>query len=495
MRDTLFIEAVSRPSQHRPWWSRWLVVLGASLWFWPILCVRVEPELQGVGGVAFQPVAVFTALALIIIYRSPRVKIRPWMVVTAGLVLGLCLLLRLNGTSQVLGLVAFALQSVSSAIIAVAWITRQSLEGRYIATIVAVSLFLPFLYNWLLGFVSGAIESVFLVAAPLVSAGLWLVDRHTRYPRMAQDANRQPGEQVDEPSGELTLGSYRLSILKLAILMLFTVVEADSMAANTQLASQASGADAVMVFPWLSAVFCVFVFVCDSRRCEVRPSVALMWLCPTMVLGLVLCALTDSVDVPPAAVATISSFVVFASVFSVQYLVMSLIQQEGLSPVLAQGMALLLFAFVDCVGAGLDAFAPGNEVLRTILSTPAGRLVDILVLACIPALLCLDLLAQSTRVDSLAGKEGTGASGKSANQPASQADNASRIERFSAVHTLSPRETEVFEKVITGRSGPMIARELFVTTGTVKTHLQHIYAKTGAKGRYDLLEMYEKFEA
>jgi DNA-binding NarL/FixJ family response regulator len=49
--------------------------------------------------------------------------------------------------------------------------------------------------------------------------------------------------------------------------------------------------------------------------------------------------------------------------------------------------------------------------------------------------------------------------------------------------TLSAREREVLLLVSRGTSNKEIARELFISEATVKTHLTHIYAKLGVKDR------------
>lgn len=48
---------------------------------------------------------------------------------------------------------------------------------------------------------------------------------------------------------------------------------------------------------------------------------------------------------------------------------------------------------------------------------------------------------------------------------------------------LSDRELEVLTLVAAGRTNAQIGGELFVGTATVKTHLQHIFAKLGASDR------------
>ncbi|WP_372346914.1 response regulator [Streptomyces sp. KL116D] len=49
--------------------------------------------------------------------------------------------------------------------------------------------------------------------------------------------------------------------------------------------------------------------------------------------------------------------------------------------------------------------------------------------------------------------------------------------------TLSAREREVLVLVARGTSNKEIARELFISEATVKTHLTHIYGKLGVKDR------------
>ncbi len=49
--------------------------------------------------------------------------------------------------------------------------------------------------------------------------------------------------------------------------------------------------------------------------------------------------------------------------------------------------------------------------------------------------------------------------------------------------TLSPRELEVLNLVAAGRSNREVARELFVSEATVKTHLVHVFEKLGADSR------------
>jgi two-component system, NarL family, nitrate/nitrite response regulator NarL len=48
---------------------------------------------------------------------------------------------------------------------------------------------------------------------------------------------------------------------------------------------------------------------------------------------------------------------------------------------------------------------------------------------------------------------------------------------------LSPRENEILRIIAAGRTAPQIARQLHLSTSTVKTHMLHIYEKLGVTER------------
>ena len=52
--------------------------------------------------------------------------------------------------------------------------------------------------------------------------------------------------------------------------------------------------------------------------------------------------------------------------------------------------------------------------------------------------------------------------------------------------SLTPTETQVVDLVAEGLSNPQIAERLLMGRATVKTHLEHIFAKLGVASRAEL---------
>ena len=48
---------------------------------------------------------------------------------------------------------------------------------------------------------------------------------------------------------------------------------------------------------------------------------------------------------------------------------------------------------------------------------------------------------------------------------------------------LTPRELEILQRVIQGKTNRAIAHEMYITERTVEFHLDHIYTKIGVRTR------------
>ncbi|MGN0506183.1 MAG: response regulator transcription factor [Lachnospiraceae bacterium] len=71
-------------------------------------------------------------------------------------------------------------------------------------------------------------------------------------------------------------------------------------------------------------------------------------------------------------------------------------------------------------------------------------------------------------------------------------DKETLLEDFEKRYLLSPRESEVFQLIIDGRSNTEIAEALFISENTVKFHMKNILKKTNCSNRTSLIVLFEK---
>ena len=94
-------------------------------------------------------------------------------------------------------------------------------------------------------------------------------------------------------------------------------------------------------------------------------------------------------------------------------------------------------------------------------------------------------LLKDAPTDELAAAIRAAASGAVALGPAIQARLLDRMRRPTL--SLTARELEVLRLVALGRSNDAIARELFLSRATVKSHLAHVYDKLGVQSRTEAI--------
>lgn len=66
---------------------------------------------------------------------------------------------------------------------------------------------------------------------------------------------------------------------------------------------------------------------------------------------------------------------------------------------------------------------------------------------------------------------------------------------IAALHGLTQAESQVLELVAGGRSPAETADHLGIAVSTVRTHLQHLFGKTGARGQSDLVRLVRRYAA
>jgi DNA-binding NarL/FixJ family response regulator len=112
--------------------------------------------------------------------------------------------------------------------------------------------------------------------------------------------------------------------------------------------------------------------------------------------------------------------------------------------------------------------AGADEILRAITDVAAGHAQ-------------LDPSVQRRLLDALSGGE------RFAAGPAPAAGPSAAAETADAAEGLTPREAEVLAHIAAGESNTEIAAALFVSEATVKTHINHIFSKTGLRDRAQLV--------
>ena len=54
---------------------------------------------------------------------------------------------------------------------------------------------------------------------------------------------------------------------------------------------------------------------------------------------------------------------------------------------------------------------------------------------------------------------------------------------MTSLHDLTPRELEILQLILAGKSNKEIAQEVFISKKTVEFHLDNIYSKIGTRSR------------
>jgi DNA-binding NarL/FixJ family response regulator len=130
---------------------------------------------------------------------------------------------------------------------------------------------------------------------------------------------------------------------------------------------------------------------------------------------------------------------------------------------------------IDALRAGARGYltkdAGAEEIHRALHDVTSGRAV-------------IDPAVQGHLVDAIAGPGAPSASPSSANSPETPAPaETPDAELLAANLGLTPREGEVLTLIAEGLSNSEIARCLVVSEATVKSHVNHLLAKIGARSR------------
>ena len=519
-------------------WGR-AVFGSACLWAWGFLAYLspvLIPAERPVGGVGIevgffvsQGAVVVAAVAIVLALRKRSVALAsallpltvaidaPWPLVGCGAICG-----------------------VAGTLLGCAWGARYSLESRDVSAVVMVSFLVA--YGIYFAILLLYVATPFVVAAqvvvvflPLASWGLWFWDASARsglapevFPSSAlsTDIAGSPGSSGKAP-GEVTAGSRELHALPWRSLGVIAVAAlVGNVMASVIMGTSYEGADslypggialcaciATMALVPLAAERTAF-FVAQLYRIIVTFS----------VVGLVAILVLGAAAVPVGGALVQGCTLFFQPL--VYVVVTRSTRLQGLSPLVAFGVGQALISAVVLAGnlVGKLLFQMAGET-PLLLSAVCGAGVLALFFMVVARAAQVgeegneekdggteEMEAETRGADRVkAAAAGRGSSGVAAGERlfedggtteaatlpngdcaagvGAQGEDSAAV--FARAVGLTARETEILSLLVRGRTLPYIANELFVTTGTVKTHVRHIYEKALVNNRQELLDKVE----
>ena len=530
-------------------WGR-AVFGSACLWAWGFLAYLspvLIPAERPVGGVGIevgffvsQGAVVVAAVAIVLALRKRSVAVgRGVLLVCASLLaLASALTVAIDAPWPLVG--CGAICGVAGTLLGCAWGARYSLESRDVSAVVMVSFLVA--YGIYFAILLLYVATPFVVAAqvvvvflPLASWGLWFWDASARsglapevFPSSAlsTDIAGSPGSSGKAP-GEVTAGSRELHALPWRSLGVIAVAAlVGNVMASVIMGTSYEGADSL--YPGgIALCACIATMALVPLTAERTAfSVAQLYRITVTfsVVGLVAILVLGAAAVPVGGALVQGCTLFFQPL--VYVVVTRSTRLQGLSPLVAFGVGQALISAVVLAGnlVGKLLFQMAGET-PLLLSAVCGAGVLALFFMVVARAAQVgeegneekdggteEMEAETRGADRVkAAAAGRGSSGVAAGERlfedggtteaatlpngdcaagvGAQGEDSAAV--FARAVGLTARETEILSLLVRGRTLPYIANELFVTTGTVKTHVRHIYEKSLVNNRQELLDKVE----
>lgn len=533
-------------------WGR-AVFGSACLWAWGFLAYLspvLIPAERPVGGVGIevgffvsQGAVVVAAVAIVLALRKRSVAVGRGVLLVCASLLALAsallpLTVAIDAPWPLVG--CGAICGVAGTLLGCAWGARYSLESRDVSAVVMVSFLVA--YGIYFAILLLYVATPFVVAAqvvvvflPLASWGLWFWDASARsglapevFPSSAlsTDIAGSPGSSGKAP-GEVTAGSRELHALPWRSLGVIAVAAlVGNVMASVIMGTSYEGADSL--YPGgIALCACIATMALVPLTAERTAfSVAQLYRITVTfsVVGLVAILVLGAAAVPVGGALVQGCTLFFQPL--VYVVVTRSTRLQGLSPLVAFGVGQALISAVVLAG----------NLVGKLLFQMAGETPLLLSAVCGAGVLALFFMvvARAAQVGEEGNEEkdggteemeaetrgadrvndaaaGRGSSGVAAGERlfedggtteaatlpngdfaagvGAQGEDSAAV--FARAAGLTARETEILALLVRGRTLPYIANELFVTTGTVKTHVRHIYEKALVNNRQELLDKVE----
>lgn len=533
-------------------WGR-AVFGSACLWAWGFLAYLspvLIPAERPVGGVGIevgffvsQGAVVVAAVAIVLALRKRSVAVGRGVLLVCASLLALAsallpLTVAIDAPWPLVG--CGAICGVAGTLLGCAWGARYSLESRDVSAVVMVSFLVA--YGIYFAILLLYVATPFVVAAqvvvvflPLASWGLWFWDASARsglapevFPSSAlsTDIAGSPGSSGKAP-GEVTAGSRELHALPWRSLGVIAVAAlVGNVMASVIMGTSYEGADSL--YPGgIALCACIATMALVPLTAERTAfSVAQLYRITVTfsVVGLVTILVLGAAAVPVGGALVQGCTLFFQPL--VYVVVTRSTRLQGLSPLVAFGMGQALISAVVLAGnlVGKLLFQMAGET-PLLLSAVCGAGVLALFFMVVARAAQVgeegneekdggteEMEAETRGADRVkAAAAGRGSSGVAAGERlfedggtteaatlpngdcaagvGAQGEDSAAV--FARAVGLTARETEILSLLVRGRTLPYIANELFVTTGTVKTHVRHIYEKSLVNNRQELLDKVE----
>lgn len=533
-------------------WGR-AVFGSACLWAWGFLAYLspvLIPAERPVGGVGIevgffvsQGAVVVAAVAIVLALRKRSVAVGRGVLLVCASLLALAsallpLTVAIDAPWPLVG--CGAICGVAGTLLGCAWGARYSLESRDVSAVVMVSFLVA--YGIYFAILLLYVATPFVVAAqvvvvflPLASWGLWFWDASARsglapevFPSSAlsTDIAGSPGSSGKAP-GEVTAGSRELHALPWRSLGVIAVAAlVGNVMASVIMGTSYEGADSL--YPGgIALCACIATMALVPLTAERTAfSVAQLYRITVTfsVVGLVAILVLGAAAVPVGGALVQGCTLFFQPL--VYVVVTRSTRLQGLSPLVAFGVGQALISAVVLAGnlVGKLLFQMAGET-PLLLSAVCGAGVLALFFMVVARAAQVgeegneekdggteEMEAETRGADRVkAAAAGRGSSGVAAGERlfedggtteaatlpngdcaagvGAQGEDSAAV--FARAVGLTARETEILSLLARGRTLPYIANELFVTTGTVKTHVRHIYEKALVNNRQELLDKVE----
>lgn len=533
-------------------WGR-AVFGSACLWAWGFLAYLspvLIPAERPVGGVGIevgffvsQGAVVVAAVAIVLALRKRSVAVGRGVLLVCASLLALAsallpLTVAIDAPWPLVG--CGAICGVAGTLLGCAWGARYSLESRDVSAVVMVSFLVA--YGIYFAILLLYVATPFVVAAqvvvvflPLASWGLWFWDASARsglapevFPSSAlsTDIAGSPGSSGKAP-GEVTAGSRELHALPWRSLGVIAVAAlVGNVMASVIMGTSYEGADSL--YPGgIALCACIATMALVPLTAERTAfSVAQLYRITVTfsVVGLVAILVLGAAAVPVGGALVQGCTLFFQPL--VYVVVTRSTRLQGLSPLVAFGVGQALISAVVLAGnlVGKLQFQMAGET-PLLLSAVCGAGVLALFFMVVARAAQVgeegneekdggteEMEAETRGADRVkAAAAGRGSSGVAAGERlfedggtteaatlpngdcaagvGAQGEDSAAV--FARAVGLTARETEILSLLVRGRTLPYIANELFVTTGTVKTHVRHIYEKSLVNNRQELLDKVE----